>query len=162
MSISPQVSPLRHCEHCGSIMERKRYATKLECMANFLRRHYCDRACMAASMMKKEPTRSAIQMRLRKTRGSSCEVCGSTANLHSHHNDRNWRNNDPSNIATLCGSCHLKRHWREMGGLFERQAPGCSVCGVDVKRLRRGMCHYHYWIEIGARRRSLTRLGKHG
>lgn len=39
---------------------------------------------------------------------SKCERCGSTKNLMVHHKDGNRKNNDPSNLETLCWSCHEK------------------------------------------------------
>jgi len=39
---------------------------------------------------------------------SKCETCGSTKNLMVHHNDGNRKNNKPSNLKTLCWSCHEK------------------------------------------------------
>lgn len=39
---------------------------------------------------------------------SSCQKCGSTKNLMVHHKDGNRKNNKPSNLITLCWSCHEK------------------------------------------------------
>mgnify|MGYP000871709821 CR=1 FL=1 len=43
-----------------------------------------------------------------KRRKSRCERCGSTKNLMVHHKDHNRSNNEPSNLETLCWSCHEK------------------------------------------------------
>ncbi len=40
---------------------------------------------------------------------SRCERCGSTKNLMVHHKDGNRKNNKPSNLETLCWSCHEKK-----------------------------------------------------
>lgn len=37
---------------------------------------------------------------------SKCQRCGSTKNLMVHHKDGNRKNNKPSNLETLCWSCH--------------------------------------------------------
>ena len=37
---------------------------------------------------------------------SKCQSCGSTKNLMVHHKDGNRKNNDASNLKTLCWSCH--------------------------------------------------------
>lgn len=37
---------------------------------------------------------------------SRCESCGSTKNLMVHHIDGNRKNNEKSNLKTLCWSCH--------------------------------------------------------
>ena len=39
---------------------------------------------------------------------SKCERCGSTRNLMVHHKDGNRKNNNASNLITLCWSCHEK------------------------------------------------------
>lgn len=45
----------------------------------------------------------------------SCSSCGSRKNLMVHHKDGNRKNNEPSNLQTLCWSCHEKRHDRKSG-----------------------------------------------
>lgn len=40
---------------------------------------------------------------------SKCQQCGSTKNLMVHHKDGNRKNNNPSNLETLCWSCHEKK-----------------------------------------------------
>lgn len=37
---------------------------------------------------------------------SKCQQCGGTKNLMVHHKDGNRKNNNPSNLETLCWSCH--------------------------------------------------------
>lgn len=103
--------PKKHCLHCGMQMRRKRIDGRLEDNTSFARRRYCDRECMAKGMVKPEVTKGTYMWRARQLRGPSCETCGSTSKLHAHHVDENWRNNDPSNIQTLCATCHLKLHW---------------------------------------------------
>ena len=39
----------------------------------------------------------------------ACEQCGSKKNLMVHHKDGNRKNNEPSNLQTLCWSCHEKK-----------------------------------------------------
>lgn len=41
---------------------------------------------------------------------SECERCGSKEFLVVHHKDRNRSNSDPSNLETLCKSCHQIEH----------------------------------------------------
>jgi len=53
--------------------------------------------------------------RSRKFRKNECEECGKTKDLHVHHKDRDLLNNDPSNLKTLCNSCHGKLHNFEDG-----------------------------------------------
>jgi 5-methylcytosine-specific restriction endonuclease McrA len=35
-----------------------------------------------------------------------CQQCGSTSDLEVHHIDRDWRNNELANLATVCARCH--------------------------------------------------------
>lgn len=48
-----------------------------------------------------------------KYKKSRCEVCGSKRHLVVHHKDGNRKNNNPSNLITLCWSCHEKRTSRK-------------------------------------------------
>lgn len=57
-----------------------------------------------------------------KWKGDSCEECGRTSTydkdgwlqtkpiLSVHHLDENVRNNDPTNLLTLCLPCHKNQH----------------------------------------------------
>ncbi|MBA3824522.1 MAG: HNH endonuclease [Ktedonobacterales bacterium] len=40
----------------------------------------------------------------------ACQMCGATELLQVHHLDSKPTNNDPSNLMTLCGTCHTKWH----------------------------------------------------
>lgn len=48
------------------------------------------------------------------TKKTSCDLCGSTNDLHVHHlNSRKAfpeQVNDPSNMVTLCTECHIVYH----------------------------------------------------
>ena len=141
--------PEKFCNTCGKKLTRKRYGGTLEDMGAFRRRKYCDRVCMALGQQKPEPSRSAIQKRLRRFRSSSCGRCGATANLAIHHKDGDWRNNDPSNLETLCGSCHTALHHSQGDLVTRRPVKPCKVCGRPS--YRKGLCGTH-----------LTRLKRHG
>lgn len=72
----------------------------------------------------------------RDLRGPQCEECGSSENLHGHHKDRNHNNDDSDNIATLCGSCHAKRHYQEDGSpsvLVIRWSEIVSIASVGTE-----------------------------
>jgi 5-methylcytosine-specific restriction endonuclease McrA len=50
---------------------------------------------------------------IRKRDNYTCQVCGKKYDiLHVHHiiPYRISRNNNPDNLETLCGKCHLKKH----------------------------------------------------
>ena len=39
-----------------------------------------------------------------------CQKCEATNDLLLHHLDKNNKNNNPRNLITLCGKCHLNLH----------------------------------------------------
>jgi hypothetical protein len=45
--------------------------------------------------------------------GIKCMKCGSEKSISVHHIDKNYFNNDISNLRVLCNSCHSKIHGRE-------------------------------------------------
>lgn len=111
MAIPKKDDPEKKCETCGTALTRKRFKSgRLEDRNVFLRRRHCSQKC---ANTRKEVTRSAHQWRAKPFRKAVCEECGTRNRLHVHHKDRNWANDYPTNLATLCASCHLKLHWRE-------------------------------------------------
>ena len=111
MAIPKKDDPEKNCETCGKALTRKRFDSgRLEDRGVFLRRRNCSQAC---ANTKERVTKDALHWRARTHRRASCEDCSDTKGLHVHHKDRNPANNDVANLATLCASCHLKRHWRE-------------------------------------------------
>lgn len=100
----------KDCAECGSSFQRRRLTSgRLEDFAVYGRRLYCSLSC-ANSQTKGGDSRSASHVQARKHLRSSCECCGSTQKLHAHHCDENWANNDPTNLQTLCESCHRSWH----------------------------------------------------
>lgn len=117
------------CSHCGNPLVRKRYNGRLESNNNFQRRKYCDQACMSLGLRKESPTRSAYQKRAKTYRKDACEMCGSADNLSVHHRNRDWRDNDPTNLETLCSSCHTSLH-HEHGEIVPKATlRPCRYCG---------------------------------
>ncbi len=79
-------------------------------------------------------TRRAYAMRARKLLLKACETCGGNTRLSVHHRDRDWRNNAPENIQTLCTPCHMKLH-HEAGDIVPRkQRRPCETCGKQALR----------------------------
>lgn len=141
----------RFCGHCDTLLERKRINGRLEDFGVFNRRKFCGRECMAAHMMKDDPNRQAYAIRARKqSLKKCCELCGTIDRLTIHHKDRNWRNNTPSNLQTLCNSCHTSLHHLE-GGTYRQaqEKPPCKFCGKQS--YRSGVCNT-----------CRTRIRKHG
>jgi len=97
---------------------------------------------MARGMIREQVTRSAHAERAQRHRKDACERCGTTVGLQINHRDRDWGNDDPANLETVCGSCHMKGHWQEPGRLFTVVARTCSLCGQPHKGY--GYCAYHY------------------
>ncbi len=110
------IDPIKHCLHCGNLLTRKRYAGVLEKASQFLARMYCNLTCMAQARMLANPTLAAVRTRNRKVVKTSlqpaCRDCQATTDLCLHHDDENPQNNAPSNLITLCRSCHGKEHMR--------------------------------------------------
>lgn len=56
---------------------------------------------------------------IRKRDNFTCQICGINQKqlkrkLHVHHIDKNKKNNNPTNLVSLCINCHMKLH-RERG-----------------------------------------------
>lgn len=99
------------CLKCGKKFNRRRYGKRLEDYTRWTQRKYCSKQC---NYIREEPTHRTTYHRLaREFQKSSCENCGSTENLDVHHRDRDYKNNDPKNLKTLCHSCHMKYHWQQ-------------------------------------------------
>ena len=146
-----QADPVKACANCGNQMSRRRYGKTLEDAGAFSRRKYCSRPCMAAGMegtiKVANPENSRRQSA--KTVKRACERCGRRqTRLYVHHRDRDPMNNGPTNLVTLCGSCHRLSHspnFSETTG----QKKTCSYCSAPVAR--KGLCCSH-----------LTRLKRNG
>lgn len=133
--------PERHCSHCGKPLERKRYGAALEERSAFMRRKFCDRACMAAAMEKDRcSSKSHSRTKAHKSVKPACEVCGKTGRLHVHHKDEDHTNNDPSNLKTLCPSCHRHSHSQNFMAYGVTRKP-CVHCAEPS--VRQGLCSSH-------------------
>ena len=125
-------------------MYRKVMSGRIEDLTIFLRRKYCDRKCMAIAFTKETPTLGALRKRAERFREFACQECGVRTDLHIHHIDSNPANNEPSNLMTLCGSCHQRWHWARTR-LHRRHKPlHCVICGKSCDRLHRKMCQKHW------------------
>lgn len=148
-----KLDPLKHCKACGAVLRRKRMPSgQIEDMGSFLRRLYCNQACMAKGMegMKVVSPQNSRKQSRKSCRGQ-CEQCGrprQSGRLYVHHIDENPLNNEPSNLKTLCGSCHRLEHTRKSKGT-PLPLRLCAYCTSPARK--RGMCQKHYqrWKKHG-------------
>lgn len=139
-----KADPAKTCRYCGQPLERKRINDRLEDRAVFLRRHFCDRACMAANMEGKIKVLNEQNSRRQsaKTNTGICSRCGrlrSATRLYVHHRDRNPLNNAPDNLETLCGRCHRTDHAspKQPCRCCNRPARWKGFCGKHWQRFKR-------------------------
>jgi len=149
MAVPPKPDPEKYCKHCTVLLRRKRMNGRLEDLAVFVRRVFCNRKCMAQAMNKATySSLSYSRSRATKTMREACEICGSTGVRHVHHKDGNPLNNTPENLQTLCASCHRLSHSPNYMGTPLLPKP-CAHCFRPVAR--KGLCNTH-----------LTRLKRYG
>lgn len=135
--------PYKTCRNCNSVMSRKRHQGALESTQTFKRRVFCNRTCMAEWMEGRTtvPGDQNGRRQAAKTTKPACEICGrNSTRLCVHHKDENPRNNEKSNLITLCGSCHGRCHspnYTKMGRLREP----CKYC--TKPSARQGLCNTH-------------------
>ncbi len=83
--------------------------------------------------------RRSLLWHARKLKKKKCWYCGSNKFLQVHHKNENWRDNSPSNIQTLCRTCHLRLH---MSGQLEPKF--CSVNNCKRPHKAKGLCVLHW------------------
>ena len=99
------------CKKCGKEFQRRRFGKRLEDYTRWSQRLYCSKQC---SYIRKPMEDKSSYHRLARTFLSPCcNTCQSTENLDIHHKDKNWKNNEMSNLVTLCHSYHMKLHWQQ-------------------------------------------------
>jgi hypothetical protein len=137
---------VKYCDYCGVPLTRKRFGGRLEDRGRFQKRKFCSLECMGKATTRPPQNREAASRQARKVASDqgllkkTCETCGSCSRLNLHHIDGDNTNNTPSNLMTLCASCHTTWHWRH--GKNARQKATCSVCGKPASGL--GLCQKHY------------------
>ena len=133
-------APIKHCTHCGNLLKRKRMNHRMEDMAAFLKRKYCNRECMAKGMMKEKPLPRSMLKRVQHLKKDKCQECGAEKLLCIHHLDNDRYNSNPKNLMTLCGPCHTKWHWNHGKNILSKRSV-CKICGWPEHG--RGYCLKH-------------------
>ena len=87
-----------------------------------------------------------------------CILCGATKNLVVHHKDKKGRrskikNNILSNLITLCKSCHIRVHKKDLLQKRKRKL------GSYLKRFNRWSFKYKRCINCGTRKRRHVAKG---
>lgn len=59
-----------------------------------------------------------------------CEICGTKDNLEVHHKDCNRTNNFPSNLITVCESCHQRIHSKNLNIIHLDKVISIKYVGV--------------------------------
>lgn len=59
------------------------------------------------------PYNRKLRERVKERDDWMCVTCGATDNLTIHHKDGNHKNNELTNLVTLCKECHEKIHTRK-------------------------------------------------
>lgn len=100
----------KHCDRCGSPLQRKRYNGVLEDRTAFSRRKFCSLRCANTRGVWGQSLTAQHRISAR-SRGPRCESCGVTPqnprSLHVHHRNGDWKDHRPENLQTLCIRCHL-------------------------------------------------------
>lgn len=99
--------PPKNCLHCNS-----------EFIPNRSDKQFCKRSCKrraSSKRLNKKYKRTIITWRA-KIKDSCCNYCGfiplHRCQLDIDHIDGNSKNNDPSNLQTLCANCHRLKTWQ--------------------------------------------------
>lgn len=101
--------PEKCCERCNKAIQRKRYGERLEDATAFLKRRFCSLSC-ANTRGNWGESSTATRREAHKSVSAVCNRCGKSGRNHVHHKDKNPRNNQPTNLETLCPSCHKIAH----------------------------------------------------
>ena len=108
----------RRDELLRQIVELKHIVREYKAMRTALRLYHRKKAERTKARKENKRGGTRCYTRFKKT---SCEDCGLkpeyAGELDVHHIDRNRRNNNPSNLRTLCARCHRREHFKSQDHL---------------------------------------------
>jgi len=119
-------------------MSRRRYGARLEDLSAFNKRKFCSLSC---ANTRQELTKHGYSWRARRHLKNFCEACGSAQSLEAHHVDQDRRNNEATNIQTLCSPCH--DFWHAMAKRIGRAVAGRMPFLVSPSGFPEG------WTDLG-------------
>ena len=116
---------------------------KVKIQANALRKYHYDNSKKGIKIMKDDTKK------YQKHNSGICNICGATTeNLEIHHIDQNRDNNKPSNLITLCESCHQRIHSHNLLSIYADTIIDIKEVAVeDVYDIE--MSTYHNYIANG-------------
>jgi hypothetical protein len=134
------MSDTKNCEVCESpIVRTVRIDGRSRSDGQFARRKFCSSACSRRAAAERGMKRHGVT-RADWNKGQSdgpahmlntCEACGTNDELSAHHCDHNRANNEPSNIQTLCRSCHSAWHHAAVGMGFQVSGR-MPICDLEL------------------------------
>lgn len=89
-----------------------------------LAQQYCSKKCRNRAD-KNDRRFSGVRDYVLGRDGFKCAQCGANSSLIVHHKDWIRTNNDPSNLLTLCRSCHRKEHFEVT---VKDETKKCFIC----------------------------------
>jgi hypothetical protein len=136
MPTKPIQMPDKQCERCGKSFTRNRYNGVLEDTARFRARRFCSLRCANSRGLwgKSKTAHRRIAHLAVNERCANCGKRSPSQKMHVHHKNRNWSDNNPSNLTTLCPKCHGAEH--------KKPPTPCEVCGRPSRRNQ--MCQTHW------------------
>jgi len=66
----------------------------------------------------------------RKTQEGSCLICNSEKNLQVHHLDEDRNNNELENLFTICKTCHMQVHNKNLKFLYFDEIVSITPCEI--------------------------------
>lgn len=102
---------IRTCENCGKTYETSYHRRKRFCSARCAKKFSMDSEFINTTYQGFTPS---LKKSIRQRDNYACQLCGKTEQKREfsvHHVDYNKANCHPSNLITLCDTCHPKTHY---------------------------------------------------